>query len=1177
MKKLPFIAAGVIIVPLAAIFIIPSLVPSDVYKDKIQTQLSAELGRDVRINGEVKLATFPFVKAKTGPIEIDNPVGYSRKEFVSLQGLEARVKLLPLLSKRVEISRFTLEKPRIHLERLADGRANWEIGDETTPAETEEAAPFSRDGTMLTSFDPAIAAFKLEDGLITYSDAVSGQSVEVTDINTAVSLPDLAKTFKVDGDFTYDGMPITLNLSLNSPRAFLDGQEAAIKGNVKTDFANVDIDGNFLASESIDVAANIDGDVTDMAAFKPFLGENAKYVDPLNSTKISGDIRFVDGAITAKNTDLAVRGDSLSVDFKGDIDLTDAPIVNGTLDADISDLSIVEPFLSEPIKGLDAIKTINVQADMRAADKGFTAKTLTAKVTGPALTADFNGSAAYSDVVSANGKLNSNISDLSAFKAFLPEGVKGLEIVQAANVTADINVLDKVFSAKNLDATIKGPELDVNFKGEAAFNDAATASGRATANIQNPAKLAADFAPDVAAARVLGATEFAGDITYAGENISAKNTTLKTSSEYLTADFAGDFSKNGDAINVTGRFNSDIPDIPRLVQTAEIEVKDIAAVKAAKASGQVQTDGKTTRLTGLDAALSGGAVSGTYKGDATIGETQSFDGAFSANIPNMAALDQAISTEIPYAAAIGQVTASGQLKGAIPANAIEITGLSANLSGGQLTGSYTGSARYKDGLTMNGRLDTKIPSLRALAATTGTELPPNTSAGEIFGPFALSGDVSGTPEAMSLSGVNVSLDQIQGTGKFGVDLTKTKPSLNGDLSLNGLDLRPYMESYSTQKPTGSIEPWSELPINFEPLKTVDANFTLNTPNVKTGRINLNQTTLNTTLRNGLLQVDVPNVSLYGGGGSFKTVLNANATVPQVEMDFNFKKLKSEGFLGAVAGFTQATGEADMKISFKGRGRSQAEIIKSLGGNGGVNMVNGSLQGIDTTEFLTGLDSALTSRSLPGGIGAGKTTRFNDLATGFSMENGVAKIQNFTINGPRFTVEGQGQVDLGNQFIDFQFLPKPTGSRATGLAQYGIPLKFSGPFGGAKAGLDTDFLGRIVAAQAQQRAVDLVKDQVGGNLGGVLGGVLGGSGNSGGGDALGSLIGGGGSSNGGGLSGQLGGLLGGSSQQPTQQQQGTQQQGTTQQPAPQQPPSVEDAVSDALGGLFGKKKKKKKKE
>lgn len=1097
MKKLGFILIGVIVVLLAAIIIIPSLVPSSVYKEKIETQLSQELGRDIRISGDVKIATFPVVKAKTGAIEIDNPDGFTNQKFITLNGLDARVKLLPLLSKRVEISRFTLDTPVIHLERNKDGVANWEIGDKTeTSAPVEEAAPFARDGSMLTSFDPAISAFKLQDGTITYNDAVSGQSINVTEINSAVSLPSLTRTFKIDGSLNYDGTPVTLDIGLDSPRAFLDGARAALKGTVTTDFAALDIDGAFLASEAIDFEGNIKGDVSDMSALGPFLGENAKYIKPLSSTKIAGDIRFVDGIISAKNADLAIRGESLAVDFKGDASLGDTPVINGAFEADIKDVSIIKPFLIEPIEGLDQVETANIKAQMRAADKGFTADTLSAVVAGPNMRANFQGSAAYSDSPSAQGKL--------------------------------------------------------------------------TANISNPGALAAVFAPDVAAAKVLGPTDISADITYAGENISAKNLTVKTASDFLSADFTGDITKAGEALNVVGNFNSTIPDAPRLANAADIEIKDIAAVKAVKASGRVQTDGKITQFSALDAALTGGGVNGSYKGSAAIGDVTQFDGDFTADIPSMSALNNSISTEIPYASAIGRITASGKLKGEVPANAIDVTGLSAELSGGQLNGRYKGTARYKDGLTLSGDLRTTIPNLRALAETTGTELPPNTSAGNIFEAFALSGTVTGTPEAMKLSNANVSLDKISGTGTFGVDLTQTKPSLNGQLSLNALDLRPYMESYSSQQPTGEIQPWSNEPLNLEALKAVNVDFKLDTPMISTGRITLGQTDMNFTLRDGLMRMDVPNVNLYGGNGAFKTVLNANAAVPKLEMDFNLKRLASEGFLGAVAGFTKATGQADTKISFTGQGISQAQIMKSLTGNGGFNVANGSLQGIDTSEFLSGLDSALTSRSLPGGIGIGKVTKFSDLVAGFSMENGVAKVQTFTINGPQFIVEGGGQVDLGNQTIDFKFLPKPTGSQATGLAQYGIPLRFSGPFGSASAGLDTEFLGRIVAAQAQQRAADLVKDQVGkqldGSVGGILGGVLGGGDASSGAssqqgsqpstqDAIGSA---------------LGGLLGSRSrtQQPTPPAPAPEGQA----PAPAQTPAA-PKIEDQIFDIFGKRDKK----
>ncbi len=41
--------------------------------------------------------------------------------------VEARVELLPLLSRRVEIARVTLVRPDILLETDANGRGNWQF------------------------------------------------------------------------------------------------------------------------------------------------------------------------------------------------------------------------------------------------------------------------------------------------------------------------------------------------------------------------------------------------------------------------------------------------------------------------------------------------------------------------------------------------------------------------------------------------------------------------------------------------------------------------------------------------------------------------------------------------------------------------------------------------------------------------------------------------------------------------------------------------------------------------------------------------------------------------------------------------------------------------------------------------------------------------------------------
>ena len=94
---------------LGAILIVPGLVPTDTYRDKMESELSQTLSRDVEITGDIKISTFPVVKIVTGPVSLANPEGFSDNNFVDVQGMSAKVKLWPLLSKQVEISGVTFE------------------------------------------------------------------------------------------------------------------------------------------------------------------------------------------------------------------------------------------------------------------------------------------------------------------------------------------------------------------------------------------------------------------------------------------------------------------------------------------------------------------------------------------------------------------------------------------------------------------------------------------------------------------------------------------------------------------------------------------------------------------------------------------------------------------------------------------------------------------------------------------------------------------------------------------------------------------------------------------------------------------------------------------------------------------------------------------------------------
>jgi len=134
-----------------------------------------------------------------------------------------------------------------------------------------------------------------------------------------------------------------------------------------------------------------------------------------------------------------------------------------------------------------------------------------------------------------------------------------------------------------------------------------------------------------------------------------------------------------------------------------------------------------------------------------------------------------------------------------------------------------------------------------------------------------------------------------------------------------------------------------------------------------------------------------------------------------------------------------------------------------------------------------------------GIGPDQKTTFKELLGKFEINNGVVSVKDFGLSANGVAADAAGTLDLGNQKIDFSLRPRLVDEngnpKGNGLADFGIPLRFQGDFGGVSAGLDTDMLGKIVEQRAKAEATkavnDAIKDKVGGPLGDLLGGVFGG--------------------------------------------------------------------------------------
>jgi uncharacterized protein involved in outer membrane biogenesis len=108
---------------IAAAFILPYLVSMDKTKEMVETEVGQALHRDCSI-GKMRITILPTLGARMENVVISNAPGFSQTPLLSLKALKVRVKIIPLLFKRIDIAGLTLDRPVVFIEKDPQGRLN---------------------------------------------------------------------------------------------------------------------------------------------------------------------------------------------------------------------------------------------------------------------------------------------------------------------------------------------------------------------------------------------------------------------------------------------------------------------------------------------------------------------------------------------------------------------------------------------------------------------------------------------------------------------------------------------------------------------------------------------------------------------------------------------------------------------------------------------------------------------------------------------------------------------------------------------------------------------------------------------------------------------------------------------------------------------------------------------
>ena len=112
-----------VVIIIAAMLLIPMFVDVKKYKPILESKVTEATGRSFSVGDDLRLSLFPWAGVAFSDLRLGNPDGFAEKNFVTVKSFEVRIKLLPLLSKDIQIKRFVLNEPRIVLIKNKKGYA----------------------------------------------------------------------------------------------------------------------------------------------------------------------------------------------------------------------------------------------------------------------------------------------------------------------------------------------------------------------------------------------------------------------------------------------------------------------------------------------------------------------------------------------------------------------------------------------------------------------------------------------------------------------------------------------------------------------------------------------------------------------------------------------------------------------------------------------------------------------------------------------------------------------------------------------------------------------------------------------------------------------------------------------------------------------------------------------
>lgn len=1115
MKTTFTVALTIIILGLAGLLIGPSFMDWNKYKPQIIEQAKKSSGYDIHIDGDIGLSILPAPRLKIQGLSVDAPKGKAEK-LISVEDAFISVDLFSLMSGDIVVDTVRLEKPRVTLEKLADGTFSWAVDKNQ---QNGGVTPSDASSDAKTNRSISLGNVVIEEGALDYVDRQTGKTQELKDINIDLSAKTLEGPFSADGNLLYNGKRIDVDIETEQPKGDKKEFDAELEiglpeSNASASFKGVvalspmEVQGKLnLEAKNLAEALSVSGQEPSPALARPlsFSGLVTASENEIRSEDISisyGDTKGTGNVVVSNFKDQNPVKLQANMGFKGVLNFDQiAPKADKSKQASVEEKVAKGQKLSSPAFLPESLSLpFPLEAKLKIVAEGIQMggvvyKGVSADIVKTGSDIDFT--AAMSDIP---GKTNLDIRGLLRYATASRSGDKGItyadpKLTFAVNGTSQqFPTLLRSFAPDQDDnkalEIYKTARFDVQGmvgQDKISFNNSTVKLDDTTLALSGSYKpYGQSGRPDV----MLDLTTDYVDI----DHIQSRLNGQKKAAVQKDSTAAPDLKKSLEPVRgfeVPLNLNFDIS-----AQKARFNAQDINGIRI-----KGFASGSALKLDVASAQDFMGAVA-SLKGRVDDLKTLSgVDLSFYGKTSNLKALMESLkmdTSKLPQSISSAEANISAKGKAEALNFDADIAALNGQLrASGDMTGLL--DTPSFNNLVVGAKHPNLVKAIQVLnPAFSGSE--------GLEKPFDFQAKAVKDGNVYDLKGMKATLGSMSVTGDLKVDQSGAKPFISGNLQAGDMPLDSFLGAKNAGaggsggaavSSSAGGGKWSKAPLETGWMHSMNADLNLAAKSITYGGWNFINPSTRIGLKDGTLNVDGLKAGLFGGNAS----MNARVVDPADEkqplslsVQSKMDNVNLEPLVTALSGTRRlkAAGDVSFDMDVSGSGLSSHALVSSLQGKSTLNGSNIVMKGFDLAQIgLAFVDSGKPLDRLSNLVGGATTsgeTRFDTIKGNYDIAQGVVNISSMEMDGPAANIKSKGNANLPQWYIDTIHTITFKQAKDAGAFDVAIKGSLSSPANTFGKGLFNDVLTRRLQGKVQEKLQEKLPDVLGKDLTGKLQGL-----------------------------------------------------------------------------------------